>query len=155
MHRSRTPGFIACILSVLATAAFVYYAFIALSPDEISSLAALNDRTFYAIATPIALVAFAICGTGFWVGWTILTIKVAPPMPDIVEKKDYAKLKAFFLCLLTLALAVIFIYGVYQRSYWALAVPAAAITLIVLGMVFWIGIAIITARSTLPENKKK
>lgn len=155
MQRSRIPGFIACAFSLFAVCAFVYYAFIAISPDEISSLAALKSLTFYAVAAPIALVALGICGTGFWVGWTILTIKVAPPMPDIVEKKDFAKPKAFFLCLLALALAVIFIYGVYLKSYWALAVPAAAITLVVLGMVFWVGIAIITARSTLPESKKK
>mgnify|MGYP007112378020 FL=1 len=76
-------------------------------------------------------------------------------MPEIVEKKDYAKVKAFFLCALMLALAAIFLYGVYIRNYWALAIPAAAVTLVVLGMVFWVGIAIITARSTLPENKKK
>ncbi len=32
---------------------------------------------------------------------------------------------------------------------------AAAVTLVVLGMVFWVGLAIISARSTLPEDKKQ
>lgn len=76
-------------------------------------------------------------------------------MPEIVEKKDYAKVKALLLCLFTLALAALFVYGLYIRNYWALAVPAAAVTLVVLGMVFWVGLAIISARSTLPEDKKQ
>lgn len=76
-------------------------------------------------------------------------------MPEIVEKKDYAKVKAFFLCLLTAALAAAFVYGLSVRNYWALAIPAAAVTLVVLGMVFWVGVAIISARSTLPEDKKQ
>jgi uncharacterized protein with PQ loop repeat len=94
-------------------------------------------------------------GTGFWVGWTILTIKVAPPMPEIVEKKDFARIKALLLCLITLALTGFFIYGIFIRSYLALAIPATLITLVILGMVFWVGVAIISTRSTLPDNKKK
>lgn len=153
MQRSRIWGFLACILSLALFAGFVYYAFFV--DAGAVTLCGLASQTYYAIAVPIMLVALGLCVTGFWVGWTILTIKVAPPMPEIVEKKDYAKVKAFFLCALMLALAAIFLYGVYIRNYWALAIPAAAVTLVVLGMVFWVGIAIITARSTLPENKKK
>lgn len=115
----------------------------------------LSTSVYYSLSVPIALVALGICSTGFWVGWTILTIKVAPPMPEIVEKKDFAKVKAFFLCLLMLLLSALFLYGVYQRSYWAIAIPAAVVTLVVLGMVFWVGVAIITSRSTLPDSKKQ
>lgn len=155
MQRSRVSGFVACFISLLLGALFIYHAFMNINPSEITVLFDLGKNTYYAISIPIMLVALGICGTGFWVGWTILTIKVAPPMPDIVEKKDFAKLKAFFLCLITFMLAAVFLYGVYLRNYWALAIPAAAITIVILGMVFWVGIAIITARSTLPDTKKK
>ncbi|MCU0845960.1 MAG: hypothetical protein MUC76_13665 [Spirochaetes bacterium] len=155
MQRSRISGFIACAIAVVLAGLFINYAFVEISAFEISNIGLFDAYTYYALAIPIALVALGICGTGFWVGWTILTIKVAPPMPEIVEKKDYAKVKALFLCLFTLGLAALFIYGLYIRNYWALAIPAAAVTLVVLGMVFWVGIAIISARSTLPEDKKQ
>ncbi len=155
MQRSRVSGFIACIISAVLMGLFVYFAYVNISGEEIAGISNLKPNTYYAVSIPIMLVALAVCSTGFWVGWTILTIKVAPPMPEIVEKKDYAKVKAFFLCLITLAMAAVFIYGVYTRSYWSLAIPATAVTLVVLGMVFWVGLAIITARATLPEDKKK
>ena len=70
-------------------------------------------------------------------------------MPEIVEKKDYSKIKAVVLCLITVALAALMIYGVYIRSFWALAVPALVISAVILGAIFWVGMAIITTRSTL------
>jgi uncharacterized protein with PQ loop repeat len=155
MQRSRVSGFAACAVSAVLLGFFVYYAYLYMAQAGSMGLQDLEPYTYYAISIPIGLVAMAVCGTGFWVGWTILTIKVAPPMPEIVERKDYAKVKALFLCLVTLALALIFLYGIYTRSYWSLAIPATAVTLVVLGMVFWVGLAIITARSTLPEAKKK
>ncbi|TAL31776.1 MAG: hypothetical protein EPN93_16990 [Spirochaetes bacterium] len=154
MQRSRFSGYTACAAALALGALFVYYAFLNVSEHEIISLESLSLSAYSAITIPIAMVALLLCGTGFWVGWTILTIKVAPPMPEIVEKKDFAKIKALILCLLVLAISASFVYGLYIRSYWALALPAAAVTLVVLGMVFWVGIAIITARATLPEGKK-
>ncbi len=151
MPRARIYGFIACIFSAVTGYLFVKYAFCRVDLN-IDNLCNLSLNTYYAIAIPIGLVALFILGAGFWIGWTILTIKVVPPMPDIIEKKDFAKVKALFLCLLTLTLAVFFIYGVYVRSYWALAIPAASVTLVILGMIFWVGIAIITTRKTLPED---
>jgi uncharacterized protein with PQ loop repeat len=155
MRPSRIWGFFACAAALLLAGLFAYNAFGDVGCSDVPRLGALRASAYYAVALPIALVALGVCGTGFWVGWTILTIKVAPPMPEIVEKKDYAKIKAFFLCLFTLGLAAVFLYGMYIRSYWSLAIPAAAVTLVVLGMVFWVGAAIISARSTLPEDKKK
>ena len=76
-------------------------------------------------------------------------------MPEIVDKRDYAKIKAFLLCLITAGLGALFLYGVYVKSFWALALPAAVITLVVLGMVFWVGVAIITTRATLPREQSK
>lgn len=75
-------------------------------------------------------------------------------MPEIAEGRDYSKLKAVFLCLAALALSLFFLYGVYVRSYWALAIPSAAIAFIILGMIFWVGVAIVTTRKTLPEKNE-
>jgi len=74
-------------------------------------------------------------------------------MPEIVEKKDNSKIKAFFLCLITAGLAVLLVYGIYVRNFWALAIPALVISAVILGAVFWVGMAIITTRATLPVNK--
>ena len=154
MPRAKIYGYAALLVSLALGAAFVYYSmYVPLAQESLS--APLNDSAYYAIAVPIGLLAFIVLGTGFWIGWTILTIKVAPPMPEIVEKKDFAKPKALVLCLVTLALLALFAYGVYLKSYWALAVPAAAFTVVVLGMIFWVGLAIITTRATLPEDKKQ
>lgn len=76
-------------------------------------------------------------------------------MAEIVEKKDYSKIKAFLLCILTLFLGVMLVYGLYQKNFWALAIPAGIISIVILGAVFWVGIAIITTRTTLPQGDKK
>lgn len=153
MPRARVFGYIACILASIAGIIFFYYAFAGVLISNIHS-AYPGDNAYFAVAVPIGIIALSILGTGCWIGWTILTIKVVPPMPEIMEKKDYARIKAFFLCLLSLALSCLFIYGISLRSYWALAVPAAVATLVILGMIFWVGVAIITTRSTLPGDKK-
>lgn len=115
----------------------------------------VDNCTYFAIAIPIGVVTLFVIGTGFWIGWTILTIKVVPPMPEIVDKKDYSKIKAAILCLFTLSLAGCLLYGIWIKSYWALAIPATLISLVILGAVFWVGIAIITTRTTLPSHKKE
>lgn len=153
MPRAKIYGYVAVIVAALLGIAFVYYAFI--HYDMYSSLhfSSIDTSAYWAVVTPIAIVTLFILATGFWVGYTILTIKVAPPMPEIVEKKDNSKFKAFLLCLITAALAAWFVYGVVKHYYLAIAIPAACITLVILGMVFWVGIAIITTRSTLKKDK--
>ncbi len=153
MPRAKLYGYVALIFSLVLAFFFLYFGFYLPVVDGFLSQAVV-DSAYYTLAVPSALLVLVVLGTGFWIGWTILTIKVAPPMPEIVEKKDYAKFKAFLLCAATLALMVLFAYGVYVKSYWALAVPAAAFTFVILGMVFWVGLAIITTRRTLPEDKK-
>lgn len=157
MPRPRIFGYIAVLFS-LGLMGLFFYSFFILDYQRITyseiDLRVLNSLTFYFIAVPVSMVSLAVIGTGLWIGWTILTIKVVPPMPEIVEKKDFSKIKAFFLCLIALCLGVLLLYGIYIRSFWALAIPAAAISLVVLGAVFWVGIAIITTRSTLPEDTK-
>lgn len=153
MPRPKIYGYIAALVSLALAFLFVYYSFY-VPIREGFVFSNIHSAAYIALSVPVAILVLIICGTGFWIGWTILTIKVAPPMPEIVEKKDYAKFKAFLLCAATLALIILFAYGIYVKSYWALAIPAAAFTFVILGMVFWVGIAIITTRRTLPEDKK-
>lgn len=155
MPRARIWGLLAFIASVVLLVLFFTYVFfeaefIGFGYPEY--LAHMSGKTYAALFIPIGLVSFFIIGTGFWIGYTILTIKVVPPMPEIVEKKDNSRIKALLLCVSTLTLAILLVYGIYIRSYWALAIPAAVISLVILGAVFWVGIAILTTRSTLPEK---
>lgn len=153
MPRARVLGYIACLLAIIAGTVFFYNAFISVLLSNKLPVYP-EDSAYLAVAVPIGIIALSVLGTGCWIGWTILTIKVVPPMPEIMDRKDYAKIKAAVLCLVSLALSCLFVYGVIIKSYWALAIPAAAATLVILGMVFWVGIAIITTRSTLPDDKK-
>ncbi len=158
MPRAKIWGFMASVLSFSIFIFFIYSVFY-LNYDDLKvfnnvNLSELNNLTYYSVAAPLLFVALSVIGTGFWIGWTILTIKVVPPMPEIVEKKDNSKIKAFLLCISMAALACALIYGVYIRNFWALAVPALVIAAVVLGAVFWVGLAIITTRTTLPVNNK-
>jgi hypothetical protein len=49
-------------------------------------------------------------------------------------------------CLAAIAAGSLFLYGIAIGSYWALALPVAAIVLFVLGLVTWIGWTILTVR---------
>lgn len=158
MPRAKIWGFLAVILSA-GMFAFAVFSFFVINNGDFSSFASvnlteLNSLTYYSAAVPIAVIALWVLATGFWIGWVILTIKVVPPMPEIVEKKDNSKIKAFFLCLVTAVLAALLVYGVYIRNFWSLAVPALVISAVILGAIFWVGMAIITTRATLPVNKK-
>ena len=151
MPRAKFLGFLAIIFTMILGGLFFYAIFF----TQENSSGQMPVYTHYALAAPIGLVSLFVLGTGFWIGLTILTIKVVPPMPEIVEKKDFSKIKAFFLCLVTLFLGVLLIYGIYIQNYWALAIPATIISLVILGAVFWVGIAIITTRATLPGKKNE
>jgi len=158
MPRAKIWGFLAVFISaglfgwsIFSIFIINYHDFTIFSAVNLKELSAL---TFYSVSIPLAAVTVFVLCTGFWIGWIILTIKVVPPMPEIVEKKDNSKIKAMFLCLITASLAVLMVYGVYVRSFWALAVPALVISAVVLGAVFWVGMAIITTRTTLITSKK-
>lgn len=158
MPRAKIWGFFAVTASASLFVFFLYSVFYLNHNDFTiffnADLNELSSLTYYSAAAPLLFAAFSIIGTGFWIGWTILTIKVVPPMPEIVEKKDNSKIKAFLLCVAMLLLAGLLSYGVYIRSFWALAVPALVISAVVLGAVFWVGLAIITTRTTLPVDNK-
>ena len=158
MPRAKTWGFLAVFLSAGLFGLIIFSVFIINYHDfslfDSINLSDLNPMTFYSVSIPLNGVSVFVLCTGFWIGWVILTIKVVPPMPEIAEKKDNSKIKAAFLCLVSAFLIVLLLFGIYKRNFWALAVPALVISVVVLGAVFWVGMAIITTRSTLPVNKK-
>jgi uncharacterized protein with PQ loop repeat len=158
MPRAKIWGYLAVLLSAALFGLSIFSIFILNYHDftifNAVNLNELSTMTYYSVSIPIAAVTVFVLCTGFWIGWIILTIKVVPPMPEIVEKKDNSKIKAVFLCLITVSLAALMIYGVYVRSFWALAFPALVISAVVLGAVFWVGMAIISTRATLITNKK-
>lgn len=49
-------------------------------------------------------------------------------------------------CLAALLALVLFMYGLSVQSYWAVAIPVAALFVFVLGLVFWVGWTIMTVR---------
>jgi hypothetical protein len=49
-------------------------------------------------------------------------------------------------CLAAVAAGALFLYGIAVQSYWALALPVAALVLFGLGLVAWIGWTILTVR---------
>ena len=154
MPRAKYIGYITVLVAIVLTGLFGYAVYYlpdlkALSTMNPVDMTTLSSETFYGLTVPIAIIVAMILGTGFWIGWTILTIKVVPPIAEIVEKKDFSKIKAFFLCTFTLALGAAFVYGIYLKSFWALAVPASVIAAVILGAIFWVGFAIITTRATL------
>jgi hypothetical protein len=155
MPRNKLFGFLASVSSILLGAAYIFFVFVDKTAGNffyINDIFIGSVFSYYTIAFPVALVSFAVAGTGFWIGLTILSIKVVPPMPELVEKKDTTKFKAVLLCAFSLSAGAVMIYGMYIKSYWAIAIPSAVIAVVILGAVFWVGLAILTTRKTLPEK---
>jgi len=40
------------------------------------------NQSYWALAIPVTIGFLGILGLGFWIGWTILTIKTTPPAPE-------------------------------------------------------------------------
>ncbi len=157
MPRGKIWGSIAVLISASAGILYFYaiYTGAGSSGKDISSISLndLDNAAYAALSIPVMAVSLAVISTGFWIGWTILTIKVVQPMPELSVKKSHSRVKALILCLASISLAVILVYGIYTRNFWSLAVPSTLITLVILGAVFWVGIAIISARSTIGHKK--
>jgi cytochrome c oxidase assembly factor CtaG len=54
------------------------------------------------------------------------------------------RIQGGLICLGAAVAALVFLGGLWSESYWALAVPVAALVLFVLGLVFWVGWTILT-----------
>ena len=57
---------------------------------------------------------------------------------------DRGKLFGAALCLAALGLTVVFLWGISARAYWAIAIPVAAIVVVSMGLLFWVGWTFIT-----------
>ena len=42
----------------------------------------ISAQSYWALAIPVMVGFLGVLAMGFWIGWTILTIKTAPPSPE-------------------------------------------------------------------------
>ena len=42
----------------------------------------VSIQSYWALAIPVMIGFLGILALGFWIGWTILTIKTSPPAPE-------------------------------------------------------------------------
>ncbi|UCE87462.1 MAG: hypothetical protein JSU66_07050 [Deltaproteobacteria bacterium] len=59
---------------------------------------------------------------------------------------DSTRVQGGLICAAVIVLALAFVAGLLQESYWALAVPVALAVAFVLGLTFWVGWTIATIR---------
>jgi hypothetical protein len=59
---------------------------------------------------------------------------------------DSSRTQGGLICVAVVILAALFLLGLLQQSYWALALPVAVLVSFVLGLVFWVGYTIATIR---------
>ena len=67
MDTSRFWGAVLCL--VIAVVAIIF-------------LWGVSVQSYWALAIPVLIGFLGILGLGFWIGWTILTIKTTPPAPE-------------------------------------------------------------------------
>jgi len=59
---------------------------------------------------------------------------------------DSTRTQGWAICIGSGLLALLFVVGILNGSYWAIALPVAALTLFVLGLAGWVGYTIATIR---------
>jgi hypothetical protein len=64
---SRFWGAVFCLAVLAVTAVFLW---------------GISVQSYWALAIPVAIGFLGLLSLGFWIGWTILTIKTAPPAPE-------------------------------------------------------------------------
>jgi hypothetical protein len=57
---------------------------------------------------------------------------------------DASRTQGGLICVGVVVVGALFLLGLLQESYWALAIPVAALVLFVLGLTFWVGYTIAT-----------
>jgi len=63
---------------------------------------------------------------------------------EIMNK--YSRIQGLALCLGTFLAALLFLFGIFARNWWALAIPVAIGFLWLLGLGFWIGWTLLTIK---------
>ena len=117
-------------------------------------LAGIMEASYWALALPVAVAVFSVLSLSFWIGYTINTVQGIPPEADHYEGRQARRI-ALAICAGSVLLALLFGVGILRESYWALALPVAVGVLGMAAMVFWIGWAIFTQRSTLDEHDSR
>ncbi|HKI98288.1 MAG TPA: hypothetical protein VKB51_07430 [bacterium] len=135
LRRARRTGVLICLVTLGLAALFVV---------------GLAQRSYWALAVPVAIGVLSVLWLTFWIGYTINTVRGIPAEADHYEGRG-TRIIALGICVVSVLVALVFLGGVARQSYWALAIPVSAGVLSLAGMVFWIGWAIVTQRSTLPE----
>ena len=59
---------------------------------------------------------------------------------------DDSRAQGGLLCIGAVVLGALFLAGLLRQSYWAIALPVAALVLSALGLAFWVGWTIATVR---------
>ncbi len=59
---------------------------------------------------------------------------------------DSSRTQGTAICAVVVGLALWFLVGLFQQSYWALAIPVAIVVFFALGLSFWIGFTIATVQ---------
>jgi hypothetical protein len=57
---------------------------------------------------------------------------------------DSSRTQGGLICVGVVIVGAWFLLGILQKSYWALAIPVAALVCFVLGLTFWVGYTIAT-----------
>lgn len=68
----------------------------------------------------------------------------------VLEMADTSRVWGGLLCVAIFIVALVFLWGIWVQSYWALALPVMAGFLGVLAMGFWIGWTILTIKTAPP-----
>jgi hypothetical protein len=137
LRRSRRTGWKVCGASAGAAVLFLW---------------GLSQESYWALALPVTVAVLTALSLAFYVGYTILTVRGIPPEADQYDARG-AKWAAFGICAGSVIVGFIFLAGVIAQSYWAIALPVAAAGFGLLGMVFWIGLAIVLQKSTLGQAR--
>ena len=66
--------------------------------------------------------------------------------------RDSSRTQGALICAGVVLLALWFLVGLLQQSYWAIAIPVALVVFFALGLSFWIGYTIATIRVE-PEDR--
>jgi hypothetical protein len=64
---SRLWGGLLCVAILIVALVFLY---------------GISLQSYWALALPVMAGFLGVLAMGFWIGWTILTIKTAPPAPE-------------------------------------------------------------------------
>lgn len=68
IDKSRMYGLLICIGTVVAALFFIY---------------GIAQGSYWAVAIPVLIGFLTVLALGFWIGWTIVTVKTESPTPTV------------------------------------------------------------------------